>query len=67
MTANQIIIPITLIGFAAFVVWLVLSNRRAKKANEIRGHLPNTPPSQRDRSAIARSVAEGHSYGNQEG
>ncbi|MCK0122741.1 hypothetical protein MWU61_19515 [Loktanella sp. F6476L] len=66
MTANQIIIPIALIGFAAFVVWLIATNRRAKKLDEIQGHRSNAPPSQIDRGAIARSVAEGHTLGGQQ-
>jgi large-conductance mechanosensitive channel len=59
MTANQIMIPMTLVAFAIFVLWQVVKSRRDKKANEIRDHRPNTPPSQQDRGAIARSVAHG--------
>ena len=64
MTANQIIIPIALIGFAVFVVWLIIANRSAKKVDEKVEHRPNTPPSQLAHGSIARSVANGYVLGS---
>jgi len=59
MTANQIMIPIIAILFAAFVLWMVRHLRRQTKVPLKQAHQPHSPDQGLDPKAIHKSLTSG--------